>query len=61
MRRLTVEQFARMINRMVEENGLYWVAGTIRESRDLWRCPANMKLLSEEARIAAHHYLSEGK
>lgn len=57
MKRFTVEQYAGAINKMVEENGLFWAAGNIEHARDIWRVPANMSLLNETARIAARHYI----
>ena len=59
MKRLTIKQYAGMINRMTEENGLFWAAGNIKESRDIWRVPKNMALLNEDARVVARHYISD--
>ena len=60
MKRLTVKQYAGMINRMADQGLLFYVAGAIKESRDLWRSPANMDLLNEDAKIAARHYIKGG-
>lgn len=60
MKRLTVKQYAGMINKMSAEGLLYYVAGAIKESRDIWRCPANMKLLCDAAQQAAKHYIKLG-
>ena len=59
MKRFTIEQYAGMINGMAEQ-GLFYIAGAIKESVDLWRSPANMALLNEEAKIAARHYIEAG-
>jgi hypothetical protein len=61
MKRFTVKQYAGMINDMSRQGLLFYVAGTIKESRDLWRCPANMALLDNDAKIAARHYIKAGE
>ena len=61
MKRFTVKQYAGMINRMADQGLLFYLAGAVRDSRDLWRSPANMALLNEEARIAARHYIEEAR
>jgi hypothetical protein len=60
MKRLTVKQYAGMINNMSRQGLLFYVAGTIKESRDLWRSPANMALLDEDTKQAARHYIKLG-
>jgi len=58
---MTIEQFAGMINDMAGQGLLFYAAGTIRDSRDLWRMPKNMDLLCEAAQIAARHYIENGE
>ena len=60
MKRLTVKQYANMINKMADQGLLFYTAGAIKESRDIWRCPANMALLCDAAQQAARHYIEEG-
>jgi hypothetical protein len=57
MKRLTVKQYAGMINDMSRQ-GLG--QGAIKESRDIWRLPKNMALLDEDAKQAARHYIKSG-
>ena len=61
MNRFTVEQYAGMINRMADQGLLFYLAGAVRDSRDLWRSPANMALLNEDAKQAARHYIEENR
>jgi hypothetical protein len=57
--KLTIGQFADSINKMAWQGNLWACAGTIKETKDLWRCPSNMDLLCPEARDAARHYIRE--
>ena len=59
MNRFTVEQYAGMINRMADQGLSFYLAGAVRDSRDLWRSPANMALLNDDAKQAARHYIKE--
>jgi len=59
MKRLTIKQYAGMINRMADQGLLFYLAGAVRDSRDLWRSPANMALLNDDAKQAARHYIKE--
>lgn len=58
MKRFTVKQYAGLINKMVDEQGLFWAAGNIKHGGDIWRVPANMNLLNDTAKQAARHYIA---
>lgn len=59
--KITVEQLARAANDYAEQGLLFWCAEFIKETRDIWRVPANMGLLNDDAKIAARHYIEEAK
>ena len=57
--RITVQQLADAANSYADQGLLFWLAGFIEQTRDVWRTPGNMDLLHEDAQIAARHYIRE--
>ncbi|KKN32518.1 hypothetical protein LCGC14_0812830 [marine sediment metagenome] len=55
--KMTVEWLAEEINNHTKNHGLFWAAGLIRETVNLWKRPINYGLLNDAAKIIADRYM----
>ena len=60
MKSLTIGQLASAVNRDCLSFSYYWAWGFLKETIDLWRCPANQELLCDDARIMVRQILGNG-